>query len=101
MVYTREDTTEEITDAYEETRYGQQRVCVETDDGYFQYWFPYTDVTDKKYVDADTVLDPMHMHIVEAPNEASRTEYTGSDPITVPASVVERAEEVSGYSALE
>lgn len=99
MVQVRDDPSEEVTDAYEQRRDGFSGICVETNGGYFEYWFPYADASTMDYVDADDVLDPVRMQIRE--NATPASEYTGKANVTVPKNVVDRAENVSERPLLE
>lgn len=99
MVYVRDDTTEEITGSYQTRRDGTNGVVIETDDRYFEYWFPIRDAP--KYTAADKVLDPLRMTIIEAPNQENESQYDGTDDVTVPTHVAEKAEEITGYDLLE
>jgi hypothetical protein len=96
MVYVKEDTTETVTNAFETKRDGLNGVVVKTDDGYFEYWFPIKDAPD--YIDSEKVLSAFSdMTITEAPGEENETQHDGTSNLTIPQSVVEKAEEVTGY----
>lgn len=101
MVKIRADWTEEVTASYETTRNGTERVVIETDTGYFVYWFPYKEASDISYTDEEIVLDIWNMQITEAPGEPNESVYDGSSAVTVPKCVVDCAEEVSGYTYIE
>lgn len=99
MVYVHPDSSEEVTDTFETQRDGNRGVMVETNEGYFEYWFPYVDTADTSYVDDDTMLDATHMTIRE--NAENPSEYDGTSSLTVPRCVVDSAESVSGLTLLE
>lgn len=101
MVKIQEDPTESVSSSYETTRNGTEGVVVETDSGYFSYWFPYKDASEISYADEERVLDIWNMRITEAPGQVNESVYDGSSAIIVPRCVVARAEGVSGLTYIE
>lgn len=99
MVYVKEDRTEEVTAVYSETRNGTSGVTVETEDGYFEYWFPIRDA--EEYIDAEKHLDAIRMEIYEAKGEPNESLYTGKSHLIVPQVVAEAAEDYTGYPVPE
>lgn len=100
MVYIEYNSNEEITSVTEETRNELKGVEVETDGGYFVYWIPYIDMSEKTYGPDGFVLDLFYMEIEENPN-GNTSIYSGDDAVGVPNKVVNKAEEVSGYEKLD
>lgn len=99
MVKVREDNKETITDWYEETRGKTRGIVVETEDGYFEYWFPIIQAPD--YVEREKALSAFKMEIVEAPDSENASRFTGTSSIIIPKKVVEKAEEEAGWPLLE
>lgn len=96
IVYVRKDKTEEVTDFYRTSRNGLDGVVIETEDRYFEYFFPIKEAPE--YVDSDYVLSAYgDMTITEAPEEVNESQFTGKSGLTVPKCVVEKAEELTGY----
>lgn len=105
MVYVREDSTEKVTDSYKKTDNGVEGVMVETEGGYFKYWFPIVDPSEKYNIESEKVLDVLsseaNFRLIEAEGEDNESIYTGQDNVTIPRKVVDRAEELSGYPFLK
>jgi energy-converting hydrogenase A subunit M len=105
MVYVREDSNEKVTDSYKKTNNGVKGVMVETEEGYFKYWFPIVEPSEKYSIDSEKVLDVLsseaNFRLIEAEGEENESVYNGHDNVTIPQKVVDRAKEVSGYPLLE
>jgi hypothetical protein len=100
MVRIRKDNTEEVTDSYKTTRDENRGVVVETNEGYFEYWFPVKNALE--YIDEKEILAmDSDMKIVEENNTDEETQYDGSSSLTIPKSVAERAENLSGLKIPE